>query len=146
MCVGIDHERDARAHGRPCVDVGEVAPVGVGVDLEHRPRSRRRLEHGIEVDRVRGPALDQAPGRVADRAHERVLDRGDHPLGHRLLAHPERGVRAGDHPVEPFEQLVVVVERAVREDVDLAAGEQLDAVDARVRLVHELDLPSQLLR
>ena len=43
-----------------------------------------------QVDRVGLASLDQPAGRVADRVHERVLDRGDHALGHRLFAHPER--------------------------------------------------------
>ena len=69
-----------------------------------------------------------------------MLDGPDHAPRHRLFAHPEGGVHAGDHPVELREQLILVVERAVGQDVHLAAGEQLDALDARVGLAHELDL------
>ena len=57
----------------------------------------------------------------------------------------KRRVHARDQPVELGQQLVLVVERAVGQDVDLAAREQLDALDRRVCLAHELDLATQLL-
>ena len=44
-----------------------------------------------------------------------------------LRRDPERGVDAGDDPVEPLEHLGLVVERAVGEDVHLRAGEQPEA-------------------
>ena len=49
-----------------------------------------------------------------------------HPLGHRLALHPQLRVHAGDDDVEPGEQVVVAVERAVLEDVDLDAGEDAE--------------------
>ena len=45
-----------------------------------------------------------------------------------------------DHPVELGEQLVVVVRRAVGEDVRLGADEDLDALDALVGRGDALDL------
>ena len=74
------------------VDVVEVAAVGRGVDLEHRPGPRGRLDDAIDVDRVGSARLDLAPGRVADRVDQRMLDGGDHALGHRLAADRERRV------------------------------------------------------
>ena len=53
---------------------------------------------------------------------------------------------ARDHPVELSQQRVLVIGRAVGQDVDLAPREQPDPPDPRVRLVHELDLPAQLVR
>ena len=44
----------------------------------------------------------------------------------------ERGVDAGDDPVERGDQVVGVVERAVEADVDLRAGEQAEAALALV--------------
>ncbi len=67
--------RTPAARGGARVDVGEVAAVGVGVDLEHRPGPRGGREHRVEVDRVGRAALDQPAGRVADRVDQRVLDR-----------------------------------------------------------------------
>ena len=49
-----------------------------------------------------------------------------HPLGHRLALHPQLGVHAGHDHVEPGQQVVVEVERAVFEDVDLHPGEDAE--------------------
>ncbi len=144
--VGVDHDR----HPGGCGGTGglgrQVAAVGVAVDLEHRPAPGRRLEDGLEIHRVGGPAFDQATGGMGDHVHQRVFDRRDHALGHGLLADPEGGVDARHQPVEAPEQLVLVVERAVGQDVDLAAGQQLDPLHTLVGLRHELDLTLELFR
>ena len=75
----------------------------------------------------------------------RVLGGGDHARGHRVGVERERGVHAGDHPVELAEQLVGVVQRPVGKHVDLATGEQVDALEPGVGLAHELDLAAQLV-
>ena len=54
-----------------------------------------------------------------------------HPLGHLLAVHAQLGVHAGDDDVEALEQVVVEVERAVLEDVDLHAGEDAEVVERR---------------
>ena len=54
----------------------------------------------------------------------RVGDRAQHPPGHRVGVVPQSTVDGADHDVEPGEQLVLLVERAVGEDVHLDAGEQ----------------------
>ena len=46
--------------------------------------------------------------------------------------HAELGVDAADDDVEPLEQVVVQVERAVLEDVDLHAGEDAERRQLRV--------------
>src|SRR5262249_29868715 len=117
--VRVDQDHHAGPRCGAGVDVGEVAAVRVAVDLEHRPRACGGDEDGVEVDRVGVPPPDLAAGRMSDRAHKWVLDGGDHALGHRLLGDPKGGVDACDHPVQAGEQLVLVVERAVGEDVDL---------------------------
>ena len=146
MRVGVDQDRHAGARGLAGVDLVEVAAVGRRVDLEHRARAGGRLDHAVDVERVGRALLDLAPGGMADRVDERVLDRGDHAVGHLLRAHPERGVHGGDHPVEALEQLVGVVERAVREDVALGADQDLDALEALVERVDLVDPPLELLR
>ena len=113
--------------GEAGVVLGEVAAVGVAVDLEHRAGAGRGLDHRLDVDPVGLAAADQPAGEVADAVDVRVLDRGQHPLGHLLLGDREGGVDAGDDPVERLDQVVGVVERAVEADVDLRAGEQAKA-------------------
>ena len=86
--VGVDHDRHAGARGGARVDVGEVAAVGVGVDLEHRARCARppRTPPRGRPRRARG-ARSGGPVGWPIASHQRVLDRRDHALGHRLLGH-----------------------------------------------------------
>ena len=77
--------------------------------------------------RPAAPAPAQQPARaVAQHVHVRVADRGHHPLGHRAGGHPELGVHAGHHHVEPGEQVLALVQRAIVEDVDLDAGQDAE--------------------
>ena len=86
-----------------------------------RPRSRRC--------RPDTPALQkQAAGRVADDVDVRVLDRAQEAVGHLLAVLVERRVDRGDDDVERGEAVVGEIQRAVRPDVALDAGEQPDAV------------------
>jgi hypothetical protein len=146
MRVGVDQDRHSRLGGRTRVHLVEVAAVRRGVDLEHRAGAGGRLDQPRDVDRVGLALLDLAPGRVADRVDQRMLDGGDHALGHLVLAHPERGVDGRDHPVELLEHGVLVVQRAVGEDVGLGPDQQPDPVEPRVQLAHAFDLAQQLLR
>jgi hypothetical protein len=65
------------------------------------------------------------------------VDRGQHPLGHRRSRHPQLRVHAGHHQVELGQQLVLLVQRAVLEDVDLDPGED---PERRQLLVEQRDL------
>ena len=119
---------DAGVDGEAGVAVGEVAAVGVAVDLDHRAGAGGGLGDRLDVDPVGLAAADQAAGEVADAVDVRVLDRGEDALGHLLFGDREGGVDAGDDPVERRDQVVGVVERAVEADVDLRAGEQAEAL------------------
>ena len=58
-----------------------------------------------------------------------------HPCSHGGFRHVEERVDAGDDVVEPGQELIVVVERAVLEDVDLGALDDLHALAFLVELV-----------
>ena len=75
--------------------------------------------------RCRDP-VDHPAGAVAEHVGVRVAHRGDHPLGHRPARHPQLRVHARHDEVELGEQLVLLVERAVVEDVHLDAGEDAE--------------------
>ena len=69
------------------------------------PASRQapKTASGSKADsglRPRPPA-EQPPGAVAQHVDVRVADRGHHPPGHRPGGHPQLGVDAGHHHVEP---------------------------------------------
>jgi hypothetical protein len=52
-------------------------------------------------------------------------------------------VRAGHDDVELLQARRLVIQAPVREDVDLAAGEQRDALDAIADAVHVVDVLEQ---
>jgi hypothetical protein len=54
-------------------------------------------------------------------------------------------VHGSNDEVQPGEDIVVVVEGAVPEDVDLGAAEEVDLIVAVVSLPHGLHLPLQAL-
>ena len=73
-----------------------------------------------------------------------LLDRRDHPPGHR--ARPIAAwVDARDDDVELRQQLVLLVERAVVEDVDLDAGEHPERRQPLVELGDHAELLAQPL-
>jgi hypothetical protein len=101
------------------VPLVQVPASRAAVDLDHRAVLGRRGDHLLDVEVV-GLALQQEPSaRVPEAVHQRVRDRLDHPRGHPVLADAEGGVDARDDPVELVDEVVLVVEPAVRADVDL---------------------------
>ena len=141
--VGVEHELHPGGGRRARVHVVQVTAVRLAVDLEEGAGARGRLDQRADVDVVAGALADQPTGRVADHVDERMLDRAHDPRGHRVAGHPERRVRARDDPVELLEHLVVVVERAVGQDVHLAAREHADPVEPLVDPVHRVDVAQQ---
>ena len=81
MAVGVDDELQARLARRARMDVGQVEPVRLRVDLEKRPGLERLLDHALDVDRCRGAPADLAVRRMPDAIDVRVIHRGEHPLG-----------------------------------------------------------------
>ena len=80
MGVRVHADQRPGLGGEPRVALREVASVRVPVDLEHRPRARRRVGDLLDVDLIRIPAVDQPAAQVADAVDKRVLDRGKHPV------------------------------------------------------------------
>ena len=74
-----------------------------------------------------------------------MLGGGQQPLGDAVGALPLRDVQRGDDPVELVQQVVGQVERAVAHDVDLAARQQLEAVERLADAVHRLDLAAHVV-
>ena len=76
----------------------------------------------------------------------RVAHRGHHPPGHRPGRHPQLGVDAGHHHVEPAEQVLALVERAVLQDVDLDPGQDAERRQLVVQLADQLELSQRAAR
>ena len=104
-----------------------------------------RREDGFGVEGRLGPApTDQdPPGAVPEDVGVGALDRPQHPGGHAPGIHPELGVHAGHDHVESGQQLVVLVERAVLQDVDLDPGEDAEGRQLGVEVGDDLELAAQ---
>lgn len=69
MGVGRDGELDAGLFRGMDMDVVQVEPVRLGVDLEMAPQVASRDEDAIHVDVVGFALADQPPGRMAEDGH-----------------------------------------------------------------------------
>ena len=99
-----------------------------------------------DVELVPVAAAEQPARRMGDHVDVRVLDRGEQPARRPLGVLTLADVQRGDDPVEPGEQVVVVVQRPVGHHVDLGTGEQREAVEARGVLADLLDVALDLRR
>src|SRR3546814_16096231 len=68
-----------------------------------------------------------------------------HPAGHRVAWHAQLGVHARHDHVETLEHVLVLVERAVLEDVDLDAGEDPERSQLLVQALDLVELLEQPL-
>jgi len=123
----------------------KVVELGATVDLDRLVEVRAHAEHEIGVERRLGPAAahDHPAGAVTEDVGVRARHRRHHAVGHRLLGHAQLRVHARDHDVELGEEVVVLVERAVLEDVDLDAGEDAERCELGVERVHDVELLAQ---
>ena len=82
---------------------------------------------------------------MADDGGRRVLDGADDAGGHGVAAQVELRMDRGDHEIELGEQVVVVVERAVAEDIRLNALEDVEGGQFLVEPVDFLPLALDFL-
>src|SRR5215211_3420141 len=143
--IRVDGDPDACSHGLAHVGNREVEAVDVGVELEGRVRGGGLPDQTRHVHRIRFPAVQDAARGVPDGPHMRIVHGPHYAVGHLLLADPERGVHGGHDEVQLGENIVLVVEGAVLEDVDLRSAEELDLIVTLVGLPHGLHLLLQAL-
>ncbi len=79
VSVRRDDDRHAGLADRPGVDVAQVEPIGLRVDLEERAGGERRRNHPLEVDVGARAPVDLAGGQMADAVHVRIVHGGEHP-------------------------------------------------------------------
>ena len=124
----------------------EVEPVRQAVHLQRDARLERDLEDPLQVERVLGPVVEDPPLRVREARRSRMAHRLDDPVGERRAAPALAGVEADLHPLELGEHVVGEVERAVREDVALAAAQDPERREQLVRGGDLLALPADVVR
>jgi hypothetical protein len=98
-----------------------------------------------QIDRVLGSVPDQPAGRVAEAARGRVPHRVGDPRGELVPRRALAGVERDLHPVELGEDVVGEVERAVGQDVALAAAQDAERCQHLVRGGDLLRLAAELV-
>src|SRR5580704_841927 len=112
---------------------GHVETRQRAVDLQRGSSGTGRREDGVEVELDGRAPPDHSRRQVADHSNGGVLHRGDDARGLSGSIELEVVMDRGEAPVEASAELGVVVELAVRADV------QLDTVEQQQRIA-ELDL------
>jgi hypothetical protein len=111
--VGVDGEQAAGLGGQGQQPVRRVLAFRPAVDLDRHTVLPAGGEHPLRVERrlrPGGAAAHHPAGAVPQHVHVRAGHRGDHAFGHRPGRHPQLGMHAGHHDVEPAEQVVGLVE------------------------------------
>ncbi len=102
---------------------------------------------GVEL-RLRScpaPARHQPAGAVPQHGDGSIGHRPHHPAGHRGSIHPELGVNAGHHDVQPGQQCRILIQRAVLEDVHLDPGQDAKRCESLAQLVDNVQLMRESL-
>src|SRR5262249_39450266 len=134
VAVGVDDELQPGLARRTRVDVAQVEPVRLRVELEERPRLERLLDDALDIEVDSRAFVQLAPREVADAVDVRVVHRREDALERVLLA---CGVHRRHNPVESRGLLVGHVERAVGPDVHLDTSQDAERRDL---LAQRLDL------
>src|SRR5215207_664070 len=127
MRIRVDAEKTAELDAAPVPAPIEVEPPGIAVDLDRYPVLGACRQDPLYVELVSRPAQQLPPGQVPDHVDEGIGDGAQHPLGLRLPLHAELAVDAADDEIEAAQNVVRIIERAVRQDVGLDPLENAEA-------------------
>ncbi len=116
------------------MDVGEIEPVRLPVDLEEDAGLERLADHALDVDVPRAARADPPSCEMTNAIDIRVLHRLEHALGRAVLL---RLMHGRDDPVELLQILFRDIDLAVGADVRLDAVEDREL---RIPLADRLDL------
>ncbi len=132
-------------HGAPGVDIVQIKPSGIGVDLQSRTALGTHLDQRLQIDVVALAPADQPSGRVADHVDVRIAGRGDQSGGHLLASLAEAAVDRGNHQIQLGQDLIGKVQRSIGANLQLDPVEQAGTVAPPVDRSNELPLLGQSL-
>ena len=145
MHIAIDRDFATGLDGRTNMGVTQIQAHPMRVDLQCYIMFERRREDLIPVGFQSGPTLDQSPCWVTDDVHHRMLYGFEQTLRRLLGLGAQPRVGRGDDHIKLGEKIIVIIERAIDQDVHLAAGHDRDALDLLIRLADRLDVLMQTL-
>src|SRR5437762_184223 len=124
--VGVDREVAARLDREAKKTLRRIETLRPAVDLDSLVEALRGREDDLRIELGWGPAAlagGHATGKVAEDVEVRVGERSDQAAGHQPGLHAQFGMDARHHEVEPREKVLLLVERAVRQDVHFDPGQ-----------------------
>jgi hypothetical protein len=119
MGVGIDAEYATIAERFLMPPPVKVKAPRMRVDFNRYAVFRAGLQDLIDIDLVSRTPLQRSSGHMSDNRRIWIFDRSQNALGLFLLRQFEPAVNARDHKIEVFQDIVRIIERAVREYVSL---------------------------
>ena len=134
----------AASASRTC-RAAEVEPVGQAVHLQRDAGLERDLEDPLQVERVLRPVVEDPALRVREACAAGWRIASTTRSVSAVAAPALAGVQADLHPFELGEHVVGEVERAVGEDVALAAAEEPERREQLVRGCDLLALPADVV-
>ena len=129
MRVAADRDPYAALARERAVDVRQVEPRRLAVELDESASRAGAIEHCGEVEFHRRPLVDEAATRVGEDRQVRMIERLQESLGLAAPGELKACVDRADDVVESGEHLVGQRQRPVLEDVDLDALQYRDAAD-----------------
>ena len=135
MAVAVDHEHRTRGCRPTCQRPVEIQMVRRSIHFDHRLRFDGHSEELVVIQIIARAVRRDAVGRVRDDRHERMLHGAGVPLHQAVRRVAGPVVQRGEDDVEPREHPVRKIQTSVRQDVDFAAVEDLDARKPRPRFV-----------
>ena len=127
MRVRIDAHHAAQIERAAVPAPVEVKSPWVRVDLDrHMVLGASAIENFLYVDLVAGTPEKLSPRHVTEDRHERISNCAQYALGLFLLVLPELPMDAGHDEVKAAEDIIRIVQRAVRENVGLNSLENAE--------------------
>ena len=146
MGVGVDAHQHSRVLGHPAGEIGEVQPLGVGVELEEATALPRMAEDALQIDLVGFPLEEQPPRGVGEDVKMGVVHGLENARSLPVAGKVESAVDRAHDDVELTQDVVRQVQIAVLQDVHLDPLEQGEPLQFTVQPVDLLDLGQQPFR
>lgn len=116
--IGIDAYKYPQFLGHPAMNISQVEPVGVGIELEETATLARVNEDALNVELKRLAFQHETAGRMGDHVHVGIVHRSERASGLFVPREVEETMDGRNHDAELAERRIAKIETAVLENVD----------------------------